>query len=168
MLWAYECVRSPRADGTATAPPSALPWTAEDLVRWLAAAAFSAVIVVVAWYLAAGQASDMHQVGPLDLAIGGVVLGGIANLMWLLRGWQAVGERRKALIARLPIDVPASAAAGAVEAETAPLGVGLLVGEGVRYFHRPSCPLTVGRNWPPAPLDEHLRAGREPCGMCKP
>ena len=139
-------------------------------MRWLTASFVGGVVVAVAWYLGAGQASDAHQVGPLDLAVGGkVVVGGIANLMWLLRGWHAVGERRKALIARLPTEATSGAELGRdVDGTTRPIGLGVLVGEGLRYFHRPSCPLTVGRNWPPATLEEHLRAGRQPCGMCRP
>jgi hypothetical protein len=106
----------------------------------------------------------------LNIAIAGAVLGGVANLMWLLRGWQAVGARRKALIRQLPAEAPATALDRGPDTQTEPqsAGVGLLVGEGSRYFHRPSCPLAVGRSWAPAPLAAHLSAGRAPCGVCTP
>lgn len=152
------------------APRRSVPWTADELMRWMTVSALSATLVVVGWYLAAGEASDSHQIVPLNLAIGGVVLGGIANITWLVRGWYAVGERRNTLIRLLPADAPAKRPDGSPGAEIdhQSTGVDLLVGEGTRYFHRPSCALVANRSWSPAPLDNHLVAGREPCGVCKP
>jgi hypothetical protein len=147
-----------------------VPWRADDLIRWISASALASVLIVVGWYVAAGQAGDSRQVVPLNLAVGGAVVGGVANLAWLLRGWHAVGERRKALARLLLTDVPGAEPehSRSAESERASASVGMLVGEGSRYFHRPSCPLAAGRSWQPAPLAAHLKAGREPCGVCEP
>jgi hypothetical protein len=147
-----------------------VPWTADDLVRWMTVSALSTALVVVGWYLAAGEANDSDQIVPLNVAIAGVVLGGVANLTWLLRGWHAVGERRKALIGQLQVDVPATGSdrSRAAENEHQSADDLMLVGEASRYFHRPSCPLVANRSWSPAPLGSHLVAGREPCGVCRP
>ncbi|HEY2166109.1 MAG TPA: hypothetical protein VGH01_03000 [Jatrophihabitantaceae bacterium] len=146
-----------------------VPWRADDLVRWLSVSALGGVGIVVGWYIAAGEASDSRQVVPLNVAIGGVVLAGFANLTWLLRGWHAVGERRKALLQQLPAAGLAITfdrrAATASEPHSA--AAGEFVGA-AHYFHRPTCSLARGRSWPPAPLAMHLRAGRKPCGVCRP
>jgi hypothetical protein len=149
---------------------NSVPWTAEDLVRWIFASAVGGVLVGVGWYVAAGQARDTHQIGPLDLAIAGAVLGGVANVIWLLRGWHAVGERRTALVAQLSADLRPAESDGPFRGGDAEptWHAGALVGRQSRYFHRPTCPLAAGRGWSPEPLAEHLRAGRAPCGVCKP
>jgi hypothetical protein len=146
-----------------------VPWRAEDLVRWMSASALSGILVIVGWYLAAGQARDTRQIGPLDLAIAGAVLGGVANVTWLLRGWHSVGERRKALVAQLSAALPVPPQEPGLDFGEGRLSAAeILVGGRSRYFHRPGCPLARGRDWTPEPLAVHLRAGREPCGVCRP
>jgi hypothetical protein len=66
--------------------------------------------------------------------------------------------------------VPGSAAGGA-EGPAEPArssGPTLVGGPNLRFYHRAGCPMAAGREWDPAPAAEHSRAGRAPCGMCRP
>src|SRR6185437_4675303 len=107
-------------------------------------------------------ASFGQQVGPLDAALAGLLLSGVGNLVWLLHGRRAVGERRRLL---LP-DVAASAAAHVVvavpppsPASTATEADVFLAGEGMERFHRPGCALAAGRTgWTTATRQEHEEA----------
>jgi hypothetical protein len=44
----------------------------------------------------------------------------------------------------------------------------LVGGENLRFYHRPGCPMAADRNWSAASPTDHDRAGRVPCGMCRP
>ena len=163
---------SSRSDAASTRPA---PWGADDLVRWLVLVGAGAVVVAVSWYLAAGDSSLNQQIGPTDAAIGGVVLAGLSNVGWLLRGRRAIGERRRRLLPEMavpeqvrvigrstPSEEPLHAAVGTPEAI-------YLGGEGLERFHRHDCPLAVGRSeWMAATRQAHEQAGRRPCGMCRP
>jgi hypothetical protein len=136
-------------------------------MRWALAVGVGGLVVVVSWYVCSGDASFSKQVGPADAALGGLVLAGLGNAMWLLRGRRALGERRRAL---LP-DVAAAAEpvgrvtrVSGVEARPDEL---LVAGEGMVLFHRPDCALATGRAWRTMTRAEHENAGRHPCGVCQ-
>jgi hypothetical protein len=44
----------------------------------------------------------------------------------------------------------------------------LVGGPEMRFYHRTGCPMAADRDWSAAGLGEHDRAGRSPCGMCRP
>jgi hypothetical protein len=143
-------------------------------MRGVLAVAAGGIIIVVSWYVCSGDANFNQQIGPLDAAVGGMVLVGLGNVMWVLRGRRAVGERRRAL---LPDPVmTATGSVGSVrkvsdhsandaDADADELFV---AGKGLLYFHRPECALAAGRNWSGAPRAEHERQGCRPCGVCRP
>jgi hypothetical protein len=165
--------RRPATEGTssarATAPGRTL-WAAEDLIRLVLALGVGAVVVVVAWYICSGDASFNRQIGPLDAAVGGLVFAGLGNVMWLLRGRRALGERRRALLADVADTVisPRSIT-GVPGAGTVADDVGVFVaGDGLLRFHHANCPLAAGREWVAASRLDHETAGRLPCGVCTP
>jgi hypothetical protein len=149
-----------------------LLWGSEDFIRWILGVGAGGIVIVVSWYVGSGDASFSRQIGPLDAAVAGLVFAGLGNVMWLLRGRRALGERRRAL---LP-DVAAIAEATERAAEGGVRGAGsttsegdlFVGGEGLVRFHRPDCPLAVGRSWAAFPRQEHEGAGRSPCGVCNP
>jgi hypothetical protein len=155
------------------APARPLLWGAEDLLRWVITVGLGGIVIVVAWYVAAGEATFAQQVGPIDAAIAGLLLSGVGNLAWLLHGRRALGERRRLL---LPDVAAATASTGAPPVVVGPLSTTtaatddvFLAGEGMERFHRPSCALAAGRTgWRTATRREHEDAGRRPCGVCRP
>jgi hypothetical protein len=152
-----------------------LLWGAEDLLRWAITTGLGGIVIAVAWYIAAGEATFAQQVGPLDAALAGLLLSGLGNLVWLLHGRRALGERRRLLLPDVadatasraaPVVVvgPPLTAAGAVTVDDV-----FLAGEGMERFHRPGCALAAGRTgWTTATRQEHEEAGRLPCGVCRP
>ena len=157
------------------APVSPVLWGAEDLLRWVITVGLGGVVVVVAWYVAAGEATFGQQVGPIDAGLAGLLLSGIGNLAWLLHGRRALGERRQLLLpdvvvttadahAPAALVATASGALGATSAEEV-----FLAGEGMERYHRSDCVLAAGRSgWTTATRQGHEDAGRQPCGVCRP
>jgi hypothetical protein len=172
--------RTPAPGGTtATHAPASRRalWSAEDFMRWVLAIGAGGIVVAVSWYVCSGDVSFDKQIGPLDAAVAGLVLAGLGNVMWLMRGRRVLGERRRAL---LPDPVMAVASAGTVRRVSGDAGgaaavagdgaeAGLLVaGAGMVRFHRPDCALAAGRGWSGATRTEHEGLGRQPCGVCRP
>jgi hypothetical protein len=142
-------------------------WRPEDFMRWVLTVGLGGIVLVASWYVCAGDASFYRQIGPLNGAVAGVIIAGLGNVMWLLRGRRMIGERRRAL---LP-DPVVVAAGDEVATGTAPSASDLelyVAGEGLARFHRPGCTLAVGRSWTGAPRQAHLELGRRPCGVCRP
>jgi hypothetical protein len=156
------------------APANPLLWSVEDLLRWVITVGLGGIVVAVAWYVAAGEATFSQQVGPIDAALAGLVLTGLGNVTWLLHGRRALGERRRLL---LP-DVAAAATtrvavtARRVAGDPSPTGTVeevFLAGEGMERYHRPDCAMAAGRTgWSTATRHNHEAAGRRPCGVCRP
>jgi hypothetical protein len=156
-----------------------LLWGPDDLLRWAFAILVAAIVIGVAWYVAAGELSLNQQIGPMDGAVAGVVVSGFGNATWLLRGRRAVGERRRALLpdpvaqvqrARMsrgrspaPVVDVRSAATPVVEVER------FLAGPDMERYHLSACALAAGRaGWTTMTRQEHTAAGRKPCGVCQP
>jgi hypothetical protein len=91
-----------------------------------------------------------------------VVFAEAAGALLLLAGRRAVSRRRMAVLA----DIPEVRRAG-LPSEQA-IGTGLIGGDGLRHFHRVSCQLAEGRNWPIASREQHEQDGRIACGVCRP
>jgi hypothetical protein len=154
-------------------PARPLLWGAEDLLRWAITTSLGGIVIAVAWYIAAGEATFGQQVGPLDAALAGLLLSAVGNLVWLLRGRRALGERRRLLLPDLA-GATASDDAHAVVVGPKPenattVDAVFLAGEGMERFHRPECALAAGRTgWTTATRQAHEDAGRRPCGICRP
>jgi hypothetical protein len=119
------------------------------------------IVVAVSWYVCAGDVSFSQQIGPADAAVAGLLLAGIGNVGWLLRGRRILGERRRAL---LP-DVPARVAVGTVR----PVGAHHEEDAGALYVAGDGMELASGRHdWTAKTRAEHEVAGRRPCGVCRP
>lgn len=151
----------------------------ENLLRWGATAFMGSAVVVAGWYLSSGEASVDDQVGPVVVALVGllVAVGGHASLIRRMRAglWSRREVVLGAITAAWPPPEPAAIAPTPLAAPDADFrdgagrpfdGVVVAAPEG-RYFHRPACPLVRGKQGV-APLDDHGRAAKEPCGVCRP
>jgi hypothetical protein len=170
--------RTAPARATETTPRGALFWRAEDLLRWGITVGLGGIVIAVAWYICSGDATFGQQVGPADAAVAGLLVAGVGNATWLLKGRRALGERRRAL---LPDVAPPEAtdvdlatehqAPSLTTAETPAVAeAGLLVaGEGMERYHRADCALAAGRTgWKAMTRHQHESEGRRPCGVCQP
>jgi hypothetical protein len=138
------------------------------------------IVVAVSWYVCAGDLKFSQQVGPTDAAIAGLLLAGIGNLGWLLHGRRALGERHRSLLPDVTVDLAQAATVGtrrrlgATSATITPVPSAaveplFVAGEGMERFHRPDCALAAGRaDWTSRSRQEHVAAGRRPCGVCRP
>lgn len=136
------------------------PWGRSDRIGLLAGGVVAAAMLLGAWIGAAAEADVESQVGYGVLAVGAVVVLFAAAIGWLVTGRRAVGLRRRHLLGadRTRPGAPQSSRS---EAD-------LVAVDGLRRYHRPSCPLVRERASRAAPRVEHETAGRAPCGVCVP
>jgi hypothetical protein len=133
------------------------PWSPADALRWLVVGLVGHAIAVAAWFLAANEDTLDGQVPWASLAVAGFAVAAYADITWLLQARFAILQRRAGL---LPNDLPRAAA---------PTGADVLVaGPGLARFHRASCPLAAGRDWPGIDRHDAIAEGRQPCGVCAP
>lgn len=138
---------------------SIAPWSPEGLARLLLTNGAALVLLALGWYQASGQVTIRGQLTWLNVSLAGVGLGGVANGAWLLRGRQAVGMARSALLQDRGIPGPAP--------KRGPDGTPV-TGPGMTRFHRAGCPFAAGKVVEPAPRAAHERQGLVPCEVCDP
>ena len=156
----------PTCGGAARSAVPAGLWGAQELLRWALTVGLGAIVIAVAWYICAGEATLSQQIGPMDAAVAGLLLAGMGNVGWLLHGRRVVGQRRQALLPDLAEVRLVSAKSPLVHPTVSEL---LVAGEGMERYHREGCALTEGRiDWTAATRQEHESAGRTPCGVCRP
>ena len=137
---------------------SIAPWSPDGLARLLLTNGAGLVILALGWYQASGQVTVRGQLTWLNVSLAGLGVGGIANGAWLLRGRQAVGMARAALVQE--------------RGDTSPPHPGPddrpVTGPGMTRFHRAACPFVAGKVVSPAPRADHVRRGLVPCEVCDP
>jgi hypothetical protein len=156
--------------GTAPEPRASVlgdeaPWRSGELVRVVAVAAVGLVGMGVAWYGASGQA-DWPDILPwASLGAAAATVAVLAFVAWLMAALRRVRSLRQELMPRLEAAVVARSAVAA-----APLASGaeFVAAPGMTRFHRPDCPLAVGKPVRPLTPDETRVAGLGPCGVCCP
>ena len=131
---------------------------------WSLLSGIGGALLVAGWVFVRNESTYADQVVGINMAIAGVLVAGASAIPMLLAGRRAVGVRRLAVLGDLR-GMPARASAVTSDASTSQ---NLLAGVGLRRFHRPGCTLAHGRNWSAASRSEHERAGRVPCGVCRP
>jgi hypothetical protein len=117
-------------------------------------------MIFAAWYNASGSDRLSTVVAWVNLGVGGIIVSGTANALWLLAGRRAVGERRRWLLPE-PSEITTDAKPAADVEQ-------LVCGAGMTRFHRESCLLVEGKPVAPASRQQHLAEGRRPCGVCEP
>jgi hypothetical protein len=134
------------------------------LILWALLSGIGVALVAAGWVLVRNESVYADQVPGINMAVAGVLLAGAGAIPMLLGGRRAVGVRRLALLGDLR-GMPARSSAVTSDASTSQ---NLVAGVGLRRFHSAGCTLAQGRNWSAASRAEHERAGRVPCGVCRP
>ena len=133
------------------------PWSGRDRAFLAACLGVDAVVVILAWFLAAGRAEPGDQLVFVSLALAGAVVGIYGELAWVAQGRRRVGQRTRHLLGAAPTDN-----VDVASAET------LVAGGDRHWFHRSDCLLAASRDWPAASRHTHEAAGRRPCAACRP
>jgi hypothetical protein len=136
---------------------NAIPWSAKDRQLLVLRLGAGAVVVLAAWFFAAGETDPADQLPFVSLALLGALLGMWGVFSWVTRGRRLVGQRARFLLGAAPVTNIDLASAE------------VLVAGGARHwFHRADCLLAASRGWPAASRSAHESAGRRPCPACKP
>jgi len=139
------------------------PWSLAGVVAIYVTTGLGLALVAASWWGTSGTVVVHDELPWLQVGIVGLVVLGTGNGVWLLAGRRAVGQRRRLLVA--DVDVDSLPRPGVAVTAEHPLPV---AATGMRRFHRPECPLALGKPVVAATPDEHLEAGRAPCGICRP
>src|SRR3954452_5329832 len=84
-------------------PKKPYPWVVPDLYRWFTLLLLSAAGLGAAWWGISGTARLATQITWLNVGVAAVVVGGLGNVTWLLQGRRALGLRRRAVLAGIPV-----------------------------------------------------------------
>lgn len=139
------------------------PWTPLAVLLWAAMSLLAGVLIFICWFYASGKTQYNDQKPALNLAVLGAIVATAGGAFVCLAGRRAVGLRRQALLADIPVAL--------LSRSVAPLDIALLTlvgGAGLNRYHRSDCDLSTGRNWAPADREVHEQEGRTPCGVCRP
>jgi hypothetical protein len=138
-----------------SSPASAIrPWTPGALRLTLLANALAAVLVTVAWYGAANEATLVDGAAWANLSALGLIVAAAGNVRLLVVGRARIGLQQRALRRhRLAGRAPAVATEHRLVALA-----------GGRLYHRAGCRLVIGK-----PAEALVAIGSlEPCGWCRP
>jgi hypothetical protein len=144
------------------------PWSRRSGVVLLVVLALALAGLTVGWAGAGGEAKLDDQRGWLALAIGSLILGGLAMVGWLLIGLQTIAALRAPVVAEVRRRKSMTIAAPAVIEVAHDLPAGFGVAPGMRHYHRADCRLLCGKSATFAEAAEHTAAGLLLCGVCMP
>jgi hypothetical protein len=145
-----------------------LPWSSDQLARLIVADAIALGLIAGGWYGTSGEGLPQHQLPWVAMALGGLVLGGVANALWLLKGRHLVGISRVNLLPSGLVESLRVRRAGGGTGVRGHLDAVLVSAPGMQHFHRAWCPLAAGKPCTDATRAEHERSGLRPCGVCEP
>ena len=145
------------------APAESSPWLPSMMLFWQVLTAVMGIALIIAWYSVSGKSVFDDQKPGIDIAILVLIISCALDGMFILAGRRAVGARREHLLSSVPV-IPRRRGA----TSSAPALAGLVAGDGLTRYHRTSCQLVEGRDWPIASLAAHQAAGRTACGVCAP
>ena len=140
------------------------PWPEATLIMWALLSGIGGALLLAGWVLVRNESVYADQAAGINMAIAGVVAAGAGAIPMLLGGRRAVTLRRVAVLGDLR-DLPSRSSNRTSVDSTAQTLVG---GDGLRHFHRAGCTMAQGRNWSAGSRQEHERAGRVACGVCRP
>lgn len=135
---------------------SASPWRVGDVVRLGTRLLLGVVGIAGCWAGASGTVDFRQQIGWTAGAVLAAIVAASGGVAWALAGLGTVGKERRRLVASLRETLPA-----AVPVDVPPQHDGLVVGAGMRRYHRPTCDVVRGKDVRPT-TGIDLR----PCGMC--
>jgi hypothetical protein len=131
--------------------------------RFAALGLLGAASLAIGWYRSAGTVVFRDQMGSGALAAAGSIAVCLAVALRTMAGRRTVERRLADLVERasgLPVSPGPAARAPAADVFVATPSMG--------RYHRPSCPLAIGKPTQPASRGAHEAAGKERCGVCQP
>ena len=117
-----------------------------------------------AWWAVSGSRSASDQHSLLMVGLAGVVMAGVANGIWLGAGRMAILTARSAILPAPPEGAALDGVSGVTDIRAEPC----FSGNGMSWYHRSGCLLSVGKSVASATRREHELAGRSPCAVCRP
>ena len=128
--------------------------------------AMGLVVVGVAWWITSREAAWDEQTDGMVIAVAGAMVAAYGVTSWLLRARALCAARRRVMFAVVG-DVGTGRESARV-ARTEPEGPADHVVAHPEHgrYHRPTCALAVGHDWPTHHRDEV--ADRRACGVCRP
>jgi hypothetical protein len=120
------------------------------------------VVLMVGYAGTSGTRDLDEQVVWLNVAAAGLLVGGFGVVSFLAAGRRAVGRRRLTLFGDVPTADERRGAADLLDAGS------LVAAPTMTRYHRPGCPFVENKDVAPASQAAHERAGRRPCGICRP
>jgi hypothetical protein len=141
------------------------PWTGGEIAQTVILQAVAVGLVMVGWYGASGSTTPRSQLSWVCLGLLGVVICGAANAITIASGRRSLRQRQHTALVTFDGALASLVPRGA-RAERDELRV---ASPASRLYHRPGCPLIVGRDGVVAiATAEHADGGRQPCGWCEP
>jgi hypothetical protein len=140
------------------------PWPEATLIMWALLSGIGGALLLAGWVLVRNESAYADQAAGINMSIAGVVAAGAGAIPMLLGGRRAVTLRRVAVLGDLRGAPSRSSNGTSVDS----ISQRLVGGEGLRHFHRAGCTMAQGRSWSAASRQEHERAGRVACGVCRP
>jgi len=124
------------------------------------------VLIVVGWYPTRHATSIRDSLAWLPAGLVGLGIAGVANGMFLYRGWHVIRLARVALLPDRP-PLPESPGLGPgdriLSTHERPV-----TGDRMTRYHDPRCVLVVGKAVRPAAPERHQANGLRPCEVCEP
>jgi hypothetical protein len=142
-------------------PVESEPWGGRDVLALFSRAGIGVAVMSFAVYQAGTRATPASQAPWATWAVGGLIVLGAANALWLLAARRTVGLRSRLLLEEL--DALAAASGRPARATS-----DLVATAAMTRFHHRWCPLASGKPVRPWSRAAHERAGRRPCGVCAP
>jgi hypothetical protein len=134
-------------------------WGTDALIRLLLADGLALGLLAAGWYGTHQRHEVAGQISWINLAAAGVLVAGAGNFRWLLRGRQAVGERRVALL-----EVPAPGSEPGTSSRAVDASDRVVRVEGGVLLHRPGCEIVAGKATVAAASNDRARR----CAICRP
>lgn len=144
--------------------PHVRPWEADDLSRLLVFQVVAGGILAVSWWIVSGTGDLDKQMLWLRIGVTGVLLSGIANGVWLMRGRRLVGLGRRVVLEAFE---PLATVPDLHRSDSAHAGQYVAV-PGTSRFHVASCSLVRGKVTVRGDQAWHAAENRSACEACCP
>lgn len=143
-------------------------WKTSDWAGWALLQVGALVACLCAWVVAADRIVYSDQVGLATISVVGLAVSALAHAWILQRGRRQIGTRRSKVLGIRSAALAAARVAGTPAVGPTPEAAQVVVaGEG-RYYHRPSCVMAAGRDWPLSTAVVQQGADRTACRVCAP
>jgi hypothetical protein len=144
------------------------PWQLSDVVTLIGSLTVGAVGLLVSWIGVSTRINWSGQIVWVAVGIGAVIVAGLGVMGFLLVAFRGVRMRRGEQDARLDGLLARHLPAEALAGESSVPATTLVSMPAMTRYHRPECLLVAGKPVHAAAAAAHARAGRVPCGVCRP